>query len=331
MIQNFLYNLSYRKSNENDLSDITWAMCETSEKFKELFLKFFFPNVDFSNLITFDREWSKGNSRVDFYIEVLDRTRSLKIYLVEVKKSDEGHHFDYIREYKTEGSNFGYIANYSITNSYIEQKCKEYNIEYIDEVKNIKFKTWEQFYDYIKENLPQDNTEKEFWEGYLSYLKSVCSIVKINKKMDLKGMYSLYLLTEALKKNIEREEENFKLKFNKTTTKTNYVGHYFKIEYLSSKIENTIAWIGVYYDRESPVICLGFDSSEGWGLPVHNILNNELHNINERGLVQKPYKEGNSIYFDMKNTGFQNAETPEEQMNILKNFIDEVVTIPLKL
>ncbi len=285
MIQNFLYNLSYRKSNENDLSDITWTMCETSEKFKELFLKFFFPNVDFSNIITFEREKTKGNSRVDFYIETFDNKGNNKIYLIEVKRYDGNHHFEqYLKEFSISENQLGYITNYH---------CNKEGFE----VKN-----WEEFYNYIKENLPQDNSEKEFWKGYLRYLKNVC-----------------------------RTEIKFKTKFYKTTIKSNYIGHYFEIEYINSNIKKTWAWIGIYYDRKEPIICLSFDNSESWGRPIYNILNKNIQKINEGNLAKKPYCEDSSIWFDMKNEDFEKAKTPEEQMEILKDFIDEVVTIPLTL
>ncbi len=345
MVRTFFNNLSYKKRNENDLSDVTWAMCETSEKFKELFLKFFFPNDDFSNLIAFEREKSKGSSRVDFYIEILNEVGNQEIYLVEVKKGDESHHFDYIKQYKTQGRNFGYISNYHITNSYIEQKCREYNIEYINEVKYIKFKTWREFYDNVKSTLfkIENEEEKQLWEGFLKYLESVCSIIKITKKMDLKGMYSVYSfeiklenLLKAGFKNNDFEINHYTGRDSKDEKSLGITGSYFEIDY-RGKIEKTWGWVGVYYNTENPIVCLCFDNRENWGKPVYDKLFNNIdkakNNTNDDTLIDKIYKSSDNkkVWFDMKNTDFQNAETPEKQMEILKNFIDEVVTIPLTL
>ena len=36
---------SWKFAKENDLSDITWAMCMSSEVFRDSFLLFFFPNM----------------------------------------------------------------------------------------------------------------------------------------------------------------------------------------------------------------------------------------------------------------------------------------------
>lgn len=43
MIKLFLENLSYRMFKENDVSDITWALCNTSPRFRDYFLHYFFP------------------------------------------------------------------------------------------------------------------------------------------------------------------------------------------------------------------------------------------------------------------------------------------------
>ncbi len=322
MFNNFLYNLSYRKQNENDLSDITWAMCETSEKFKELFLKFFFDfqEEDFlKNIVTFEREKSQGNSRPDFYIEYLKKREKL-IYLIEVKIYDRNHHFEqYVKTFKLKDNKnrLGYITNYPHKED------------------GFIIKTWEEFYDFIKEKLPQNEEEKKLWLGYLEYLKSVCSIIKITKKMDLTGFYSLYLFTEALKKVLNNNENKISTEFYKTTTKTTNIGHYFKIKYPDIyNIKDTWAWIGIYFNREQPLICLSFDSGENWGKPVYDILNENFTRIKNSEFSESPYYEEGRIWFEMtreKHLEFQKLQTPEEQMDILKKFINDVIDKPLKI
>ena len=87
LTEEFISNLSFRLNKENDLSDITWAMCETSDLFLTEFLAFFFPNVDFDE-VTLQREVANDDSRPDFYFEYND-----KIYLIECKIWDRNHHF----------------------------------------------------------------------------------------------------------------------------------------------------------------------------------------------------------------------------------------------
>ena len=42
IIKSFFSNLADRRRKENDLSDITWAMCQASPAFQKAWLHFFF-------------------------------------------------------------------------------------------------------------------------------------------------------------------------------------------------------------------------------------------------------------------------------------------------
>ena len=65
MIKLFLENLSYRMFKENDVSDITWALCNTSPRFRDYFLHYFFPEMQVEKNVILDREISKDDSGVD--------------------------------------------------------------------------------------------------------------------------------------------------------------------------------------------------------------------------------------------------------------------------
>src|SRR5690554_3612780 len=134
MLTKLFDNLSAKFRNENALSDITWVMCETSETFRKLFLKFFFPNDEFNNILEFRREYSLADSRPDFFIK-----NGSDIFLIEVKIYDTKHHFDqYTDAFNIPKSHLGYITNYNLwQNGY-------------------SVKTWKVFYEYLdikKENL----------------------------------------------------------------------------------------------------------------------------------------------------------------------------------
>ena len=92
---------------ENDLSDITWALCNASHKFKEVFLKFFFPEIQISPDVVIEREISKDDSRPDFVIH-----NGSELYIIENKINDQAHHFgQYEKAFKVTPERFGYIAN----------------------------------------------------------------------------------------------------------------------------------------------------------------------------------------------------------------------------
>lgn len=314
MIESFLDILSGRKRSENDLSDITWALCLSSHSFQTLFLNFFFPDSEFLNITRFEREKSEGDSRPDFLIE-----NDGIIYLIECKIYDRNHHFDqYTSTFNIPNNRLAYITNYKMTQN------------------GFVVKTWEDFYDYVTNNLPESENEKALWTGYLKYLKSVCSIIKITKKMDLKGMHSLYSFTELLKKLVNRTETEFELRSNsnKTTQGVNGIsGCYFEIKYSKDLIKTTWAWIGIYYERENPLICLGFEDKQGWGKPVYELLDRQLEKIERDEFCTKPYREDGAIWFELTDEKHKEFDTItiEGQKQIIKEFIDRVIMKTVKM
>ena len=160
MIKLLFENLSERLYNENDLSDITWAMCYTSSAFKEAFLKFFFEDMEISEDIEINREVSKDDDRVDFLINNKGET-----FLIENKINDKISHFGkYDKTYKVTPERFGYIANYPISQE------KPYQI-----------RTWEDFYKKLKSTKCDDDIEQSLIDGYREYLKKVCNIIDFEK------------------------------------------------------------------------------------------------------------------------------------------------------
>ena len=303
MIEVFLETLSGRKRSENDLSDITWALCLSSHSFQSLFLNFFFPDTKFLNITRFEREKSEGDSRPDFLIENNGIT-----YLIECKIYDRNHHFEqYTSTFNIPNERLGYITNYKMTQ------------------KGFVVKTWEEFYDHVANNLPESENEKACWNGYLRYLQNVCSIIKITKKMDLNGMYSLYSFTELLKKLVERTETEYELRYysEKNIHGGNGIsGCYFEINYFNNLIETTWAWIGVYYNREKPLICMGFENKQGWGKPVYEIIEKQISKIESDEFYEKPYYEDDAIWFEL--TKEKHEEFNSSDLNGQKQIIKEL-------
>jgi hypothetical protein len=264
------------------------------------------------NITRFEREKSEGDSRPDFLIE-----NDGIIYLIECKIYDTNHHFEqYTSTFNIPNERLGYITNYKMTqNGFI-------------------VKTWEDLYDYVTNNLPESENEKALWTGYLKYLKSVCGIIKITKKMDLKGMYSLYSFTELLKKLVNRAETEFELRYysNKNIQGGNGIsGCYFEIKYSKDLINTTWAWIGIYYERENPLICLGFEDKQGWGKPVYELLDSRLDKIERDEFCTKPYREDGAIWFELTDEKHKEFDKISlvEQIQLIKEFMDRVIMKPL--
>lgn len=317
MISTFIQNLSYRFRSENDLSDITWTLCETSDKFKFTFIKFFFPDITITDTDILSREKNSDDSRPDFILETKDG-----LYLIENKIYDKNHHFEqYINTFHISASHLGYITNYPLLKA------------------GFKTHTWKEFYLYAKSNIPQD--EIELWSSYLEYLKSVCNIFIASKPMNLSGMFSLYTFYRSLDDVFEFDSENFSSTLYDSRKDTNnggnflssprdgIMGKYFEIKFKRLRLK-AWGWMGVYFEREEPLICIGFCNRENWGYPVYKLLVKSNYN-NEGKYTTSPYEEEGGYWFDFKcNEQFNSLDLPK-QITLLRSFFEEVMNIIYEL
>lgn len=165
-MQLFFEELAEYYWHENDLSNITVALCKSSPFFKEQFLRFFFPSLNLKDIEDIRREvWdSRGlGCRVDIHILM----KSGELYIIEVKINDKNHHFDTYQEaYIVDRHHFGYITNYYC------YEGKELGVD---------IKTWEDFYDHLSETNKHPKFD-DLSAAFLAYLGKVCEIKNIQLK-----------------------------------------------------------------------------------------------------------------------------------------------------
>ncbi len=332
----FFSSLSERMYNENRLSDITWVMCQVSDDFKFLFVKFFFEDIKKEDCreIEIEREKQQDIGRPDFYFEFDN-----KVFLIENKIKDPNHHFHQYLKTCKEPSYLGYITNYVIKDE--DDINDNGNIIKWKELYNEGFRvhTWEEFCDYMKICMKNySNTlneeERSFWEGYLEYVKKVCSILKINKVMKIDGLYSLYSLMTILEKLCrEGKGNNYSLSLGKEATmnttkcQRGISGFNFALVYDTYCCEEIWGWIGIYYYMEKPEIWMGF--SNDWGKKYIDML--DRNNLSAGQTFEKPRSDSEALWFKLNEKQmelFENATKVEEQEDILRNFMDEVINYP---
>ena len=319
MIKDFFESLSYRKCNENDLSDVTWALLNASPMFRDAFLKFFFHDIMISPEIEIVREEARGDSRPDFVIH-----NGNELYLIENKINDKNQHFgQYDKVFNVTPEKFGYIANYVI---HQPKQGECYQI-----------RTWEDLFNKL-ENVYADNEEEQLLiEGYRIYLKNTCNIIDFRKSMNIEGIFSLYQLIEVLCKLCKRETKNFTLNiYNFDRTYTNrYATHSttgvnFEVKFNNVRM-HAYGWVGVYFSEETPLICMGFWDAKNWGYPICRMLDNNS-DIKEGKLCSSPYYEDDAFWFDFidgKDTYEEqfNKLSLEQQTDQLRDFMDEVLNL----
>lgn len=70
MIKLFFEYLATRRYKENDLSDITWALCHACPDFKRIFIHFFFPDLEIDLIEYFERETRDDDEGNSYWFEL---------------------------------------------------------------------------------------------------------------------------------------------------------------------------------------------------------------------------------------------------------------------
>ena len=276
----FFQAFAERAYKENDLSDVTYAVCRSDDAFMQLFLDFFFEGiVQVDNVKTFEREHCEDMGRPDFWIE----TKDGKVYIIEVKIGDWNQHFEqYHKLLKKQNSinsvqawgHLGYIANYKV-------KTTE-NGKAINE--NCHTRTWQEFKSKIEEN---DCRNNQLVAAYVHYLKSICHFYEITipdgwkiRGEDFKCFRKLVEEFDVAIKNTSGSWKDsvgggrgkWECKVY-SRSKRNFAsqwcfGEFFELTNFDRKGNSVWGWLGAYYAEEGITICVEFEDRQGWGKPV---------------------------------------------------------------
>lgn len=327
-IAKFFEALSWRAYKENDLSDVTYAMCEADAVFKQFFINFFFEDQKLNaDECTIEREvvYTGFSSRPD----IVFRKRNKDTFFVEVKIWDSNHHFEQYAKVLKEvekidevEKHFGYIAAYKINEDQLNDENDKVVFRAMNKLSRVK--TWKDLCDKL-ERCNYCNDEKI--AAYVKYCRNLCAvddlypsllksygektISDILEELDEVRKSDSNILTE-IKKNPIREYNQAKY-FNPTR----WMGHHFSF---SSKGDNdnhdVWAWIGVWLkwgagDKSCCQPCIVLRDCEGWGKIVCDKLREN------KGLV--PYvEEDGKLFLPLKKSSFQKPR------NVLSTFIEWV-------
>jgi hypothetical protein len=308
MYEKLLENISKRLSSENALSDITWAFAETNEKFRHYFLNFFFTEFSLTEkILSFKREFTRQDSRPDFFIETENGE-----YIIESKIFDRNHHFEQY-QISFPSAKFGYIANYKIAKR-----------------DNIQIKTWNEFYNYLQSIISNLSDEKEiiFLKSYNAFLKPVCFITNI-KPMKLDTLSSLHSLNHIIRKVLNENEKLGEIEYDgKVRNIDDYrYGKYYGIKKNESE-KKIWPWIGVYFNQDR--VLLYIEINKEWCERAYEYLK-QHPNLTDGNYFKKPYFDDDfraSYSFELKEEYFNNLNSMTESIKqevLIKNFIDEVL------
>lgn len=314
MIPAFFTQLGEYYYKENDLSNVTCSMCKAVPSFMERFVRFFFPSIDTSRIISMEREVcdeEDKRSRVDLLIRLKDCNEP---YLIEVKIYDENHHFgQYEADYHVSKDRLGYITNY-------------YCAEGIDQGYDVK--TWQEWYNGLESILPELSEEvRPLYIGYLSYLKKVCGFCNLITSLDLDETAENDLIKQ-LRQIINGRGLAFS---SRVTSSTKEIGKHNILFYWFYPAEDKpcACWVGTLSLGGKTFICVGICKVVKNSTAIYNAL--KQHGIPENEwfgeLLSIKYFSSPSLIIPMnesKHQEFISCQSPIEQTALLAGFLNEI-------
>lgn len=262
----FFRALSERAYKENDLSDITYAMCEADLKFRQYFLDFFFLDAHLdAKEVTIEREHYDCQGRPDFWIE---KRKDKTPFIVEVKIWDGKHHFEDYFKILSKADNvtaesdawmrLGYIANYaSIKDVLVAGDTRAEKVCHVA--------TWKEFVEGIERYVSYDDP---LIAAYVGYVKRVCPFddfkVDENWKIDISDFKAIQNFEENMKVAIADSNMGCSLYTTRRKFRSQqWMGQYF--EWTIGGGKKVWGWLGAYYKYNRAVVCVEFEDKPGWG------------------------------------------------------------------
>lgn len=262
----FFKAIASRMWKENDLSDMTYALCESNELFKQFFLDFFFKeaNLD-AKYAKFTREYAVGDSRPDFWIDTPQGQ-----YIVEVKIWDANHHFEqYLPYIHGDATRLGYIAAYKID---VDEKGNPVSDKYPG------VRTWKEFHDELKKCVQEEGlgVGDAAIVGYIKFVRSVCGIEESYGDMGLIKSNMLSLMNSmcnkmraAVRYCADQGDNGFTV-YGKSPSCADFSyrkGLFFKFVF---EQKDVYGFIGLYFGgpKNNPKFVIGFEDIPGWGRDV---------------------------------------------------------------
>ena len=289
--------LSERMCKENDLSDMTYALCVGNSEFFQFFLDFFFRDSHLNaKEVDISREWdASDNGRPDFCIQ--DKVAK-RYFFVEAKLWDRNLHFKkYCSELKSlnekqkkqVSANLGYIAAYKIDKA---------------EVDGCSVHTWLEFYTELKKLAFLNDPAIKC---YCTYLCSVAGAERADQSdndikeyatfngADFIGIRKFMEEIETAVGELKSEGVSLYTRGKRNILPGTRMGRFIEISNVFND-KSVWAWIGAFYGFGKPEVCLWFEDRNGWG----KLVCDKYRNVSWTGSEIEYDNEG--LYFHMLDT-----------------------------
>jgi hypothetical protein len=310
MLTPFFKDLGTRLSNENTLSDITWALAQNSKNFFRVFIDLFEFRINLEKPCNITREYQlNSDSRPDLAIEYEDG-----LFIIECKIEDTNDHMEqYYNASKGQKIvGYGFIANYSIApkNNFVATTWKELTNRLNEYVNSGG---------YFDQEL-----EKDLIMAYITYVKGVCNMVELGDIKGFENLTSLFYFNNLIKEIIsEFPPDGYETSVYNSGKpfRNDRSGIYFSLN--KKGRETTIyPWIGIWYGDKN--LCIFMDFEQRWNVEIYNYYKGKK----EKTATFHYYtnKDDMSINFELEEQKFKEFTQSklDKQKEILKIFFQEV-------
>lgn len=305
ILNDLFIQLSKRLLNENDLSDMFWAVMNAVPALKKDLCELFEFEIADDNPIDIQREVAIPTGRPDFIINSGDRS-----YIIEVKIYDTNYHFfEYDDFKKTNGKvkGTGLLINHTISS-----EAKK-----IADQLGWKVITWKELLNWMLKNIDNyRNSSKFIIIAFWGYLKEVCNMVT---EIDLRfgtGLNSLYVFPVIIKEIIEKNKDVLQIEIYSRQDRAfgqGRTGAYF--QFTGKKI-----WLffGIIYERERIGIAVSID--EDWNGTIVQKVRSSVNQTNMNFIIEN-YQGGRGVHIFLPDDKF--VEFNEAKLEKQKDTLDE--------
>lgn len=327
IINQFFRNLSNRMYKENDLSDITYSLINSSEKLKGIFISFV-TNKKRQN-VNYDvtREYSLDEkNRPDFFFVSND-----DVILLENKIWDMDYHFEDYKEALSihMSSNFQYQSIPPLKALISAHRLSKHTLQLAMDY-GFEISYWYNFVKLLKQEITRatfNADECELVKGYVKYLEEVIKVPEIGKiqftSETLKSITYLIELMKYIVKQYDSKDYEYSLDtINKksNTERSTGVGYIIK-----SKINNEYACVSFYLQYEykgSSAILI--ELPLGWNKDINSRITKTIGLTYDFEGQNLKYKDG--CAFIMKQSLFEEflKSDKEKQEQTILSFFKEV-------
>lgn len=244
MVKRLFQNLAQRWRNENALSDMTWAMAETSSTFRDILIQFFRFDVSPVYPVSVEREQTIDTGRPDFKI-----TNGERFFMIENKIYDRNYHIESYCDTKETG----YEGLGLITNHVLDSQAQQ-----VASRNKVACRTWLEFKQRLEQQMNEfPDEERACIQAYLTYVQGVCDMVDL-QKIDFTGLQSLYHFHVLLQQVLEGlNHPRVRLEYYRPGYANCCFGDYYKVS-MESEETRYYPWVGVYFKEKDPTVYFAF-------------------------------------------------------------------------